>query len=38
MEFVDADDVARRYMFDVVGIPLDSAGSLTATARETVVT
>ena len=38
VEFVGADDTARRYMFDVVSVPLDSSGSLTATARETVVT
>lgn len=38
VEFVGADDVARRYMLDVVSVPLDSSGSLTATARETVVT
>lgn len=38
VEFVDAGDVARRYMFDVVSVPLDSSGSLAATARETAVT
>jgi len=37
VEFVDAAGTARRYMFDVVAVPLDSSGSLTATARETVV-
>jgi hypothetical protein len=37
VEFVDENDVARRFMFDIVSIPLDSAGSLTATARETEV-
>jgi hypothetical protein len=38
VEFVDAELVARRYLFDVVSVPLDSSGSLTATARETAVT
>jgi F5/8 type C domain len=38
VEFVDENDVARRFMFDIVSIPLDSAGSLTATTRETEVT
>ncbi len=38
VEFVGADGLARRYMFDVVSVPLDSSGALTATARETVVT
>lgn len=38
VEFVDEDGEARRYMFDIVGIPLAASGSLTATARETVVT
>lgn len=38
VEFVDESGLARRYMFDVVSVPLDSSGPLTATARETVVT
>ena len=38
VEFTQADDVVRRYMLDVVSIPLDSAGALTATAREAMVT
>ena len=38
VEFADADGTVRRFMFDVVSIPLDAGGSLTATARETVVT
>ena len=33
VEFTQADDTVRRYMLDVVSIPLDSAGALTATAR-----
>ena len=37
VEFVDENDVARRYMFDIVSIPLDSQGTLTATTRETEV-
>ncbi|NLE22964.1 MAG: hypothetical protein GX624_09325, partial [Actinobacteria bacterium] len=37
VEFVDVDGRARRYMFDVVSVPLDSDGGLTAVARETVV-
>lgn len=37
VEFVDSGGTARRYMFDVVAIPLDSSGALAATARETVV-
>ncbi|OPZ43730.1 MAG: hypothetical protein BWY94_01821 [Actinobacteria bacterium ADurb.BinA094] len=37
VEFVDAAGVARRYMLDVVSLPLDGSG-LTATAREAVVT
>lgn len=38
VEFVDEDGVARRYMLDVVSLPLDSSGPMTATARETEVT
>lgn len=37
VEFVDADGVSSRFMFDVVSVPLDSSGALTATARETMV-
>ena len=37
VEFVDAAGVASRYMLDVVSIPLEAAGNLTATARETQV-
>lgn len=37
VEFVSVDGVSRRYMLDVVGIPLDSGGGLTAVAREAVV-
>ena len=38
VEFTEADGTVRRYMLDVVGIPLDAGGSLTATAREAAVT
>ena len=38
VEFVDSGGVARRFMFDVVSIPLDTSGPMTATARETEVT
>ena len=37
-EFVGEDGAARRYMLDVVTVPLDSSGAMSATARETEVT
>ena len=37
VEFVDESDVARRYMFDVVSIPLTAGGTMNAIARETEV-
>ena len=37
VEFEGKDGSVRRYMFDVVSIPLDSGGPMTATARETEV-
>lgn len=38
VEFVDSGGMARRYMLDVVSIPLDTSSDMTATARETEVT
>lgn len=38
VEFVGEDDTARRFMLDVVTIPLDNSGAMTATAREAEVT
>ena len=38
VELVDEDGTARRYMLDVVTIPLDSTRTMSATARETEVT
>lgn len=38
VEFVAADESTRRFMFDVVSLPLDASGAMTATARQTEVT
>ena len=38
VELVDAGGTARRYMLDVVTVPLDSSSTMSATARETEVT
>ena len=38
VEIEDSDGTLRRYMLDVVSCPLDSSGSMTATARETELT
>jgi len=38
VEFVDEAGTARRYMLDVVTVPLDSGSTMSATARETEVT
>jgi len=38
VEIEDAGETLHRYMLDVVSIPLDSSGSMTATSRETEVT
>lgn len=37
VEFVDQTGTARRYMLDVVSVPLEASGSLSATAREAQV-
>ncbi len=38
VEFTEADGGVSRYMLDIVSVPLDAAGALSATARETEVT
>ena len=38
VEIEDPDETMRRFMLDVVTIPLDNSGAMTATAREAEVT